>query len=370
MVLPATMGRNAFAALRASTAAVRLRRGQILCREGDPGGVLYLVVRGKLKVGKIAPDGRERLLEILGPGEAIGEVDLFDPGPRVATVTAVTDASLLRLDRDQLRLQLSGRPTMAEALLGQLARRLRVSAQAVADLTFLDVPGRVAKTLLDLAARFGAAATDGGVHVAHDLTQEELAQLVGASRESVNKALADFAARGWVRLKPRAVVIVDVRRMRGRVALPSVITAGEGRLRRSSRVLSRGLEDRTLGVQAGVCLDEATRMRAELTIALACADAAMYTAKRGNQITAEHAPDRDGVRRTAGPASYVAEGCCRGPGVSVKCCTYCERRELLGELDRPAGAPTAPAGGRTSGWKAGVTDGQDGGQREMGGCYP
>jgi CRP-like cAMP-binding protein len=82
----------------------------------------------------------------------------------------------------------------------------------VADLVFSDVPGRVAKALLDLSRRFGRKADDG-IHVHHDLTQEELAQLVGASRETVNKALADFAMRGWLRLEPRSVVLMDVERL-------------------------------------------------------------------------------------------------------------------------------------------------------------
>jgi len=84
----------------------------------------------------------------------------------------------------------------------------------MADLVFSDVPGRVAKALLDLAARFGKPADDGrGVHVVHDLTQEELAQLVGASRETVNKALADFQNRGWIRLEQRGVELVEVERL-------------------------------------------------------------------------------------------------------------------------------------------------------------
>ncbi len=96
-----------------------------------------------------------------------------------------------------------------------LARRLRRTNDALADLIFTDVPGRVAKNLLQMAGRFGTR--DGGVlRVTHDLTQEELAQLVGASRETVNKALADFASRGWLRLEPRSVVIHDVERMRRR----------------------------------------------------------------------------------------------------------------------------------------------------------
>src|SRR5699024_131091 len=94
-------------------------------------------------------------------------------------------------------------PGVAKHLLTALARRLRRTNEALADLVFSDVPGRVAKALLDLSKRFGAR-VDEGVRVAHDLTQEELAQLVGASRETVNKALADFAGRGWVRREGRA----------------------------------------------------------------------------------------------------------------------------------------------------------------------
>ena len=110
---------------------------------------------------------------------------------------------------------LAGRPEVARGLLLQLASRLRKVSDVVADLVFSDVPGRVAKALLDLASRFGRTADDG-VHVHHDLTQEELAQLVGASRETVNKALADFASRGWLRLEPRSVVIMDIDRLRRR----------------------------------------------------------------------------------------------------------------------------------------------------------
>jgi CRP-like cAMP-binding protein len=101
---------------------------------------------------------------------------------------------------------------VAEALLRALAQRLRRTNEAMSDLVFSDVPGRVAKALLDLSEKFGKPTTDG-VLVAHDLTQEELAQLVGASRETVNKALADFAQRGWLRIEARAVVLLDVPRL-------------------------------------------------------------------------------------------------------------------------------------------------------------
>ncbi|MCD6638499.1 MAG: Crp/Fnr family transcriptional regulator [Nocardioides sp.] len=203
---------EAASALRASLAETRLRRGDVLFHEGDSGDRLYIVLDGKVKLGRSSADGRENLLAIMGPGQMFGELSLFDPGPRSATVTAVTDATFGSLSHEDLLKWLEGRPQVARGLLTQLASRLRKSNDVVSDLVFSDVPGRVAKALIDLADRFGRTADDG-VHVHHDLTQEELAQLVGASRETVNKALADFASRGWLRLEPRSVVVMDMERL-------------------------------------------------------------------------------------------------------------------------------------------------------------
>jgi len=201
--------------LRSSMTDIRLARGEVLFREGDTGDRLYVVTEGKIKLGRRSADGRENLLAILGPGQMFGELSLFDPGPRSATATAVTDATMKSLSHDELSKWLDTRPDVARGLLNQLAGRLRRANDVVADLVFSDVPGRVAKALLDLSRRFGRAADDG-IHVHHDLTQEELAQLVGASRETVNKALADFAMRGWLRLEPRSVVLMDVERLQRR----------------------------------------------------------------------------------------------------------------------------------------------------------
>ena len=208
----AALDAEAAAALRSSMHEVSLARGRTLFNEGDPGNRLYVVTDGKIKLGRTAADGRENLLAILGRGEMFGELSLFDPGPRTATATAVTDATLIGLGHDDLQPWLTGRPEVAGQLLAALAQRLRRTNEAMADLVFSDVPGRVAKALLDLAKRFGVQ-SDDGLHVTHDLTQEELAQLVGASRETVNKALADFASRGFLRLEARAVVILDVERL-------------------------------------------------------------------------------------------------------------------------------------------------------------
>nr|WP_255670348.1 Crp/Fnr family transcriptional regulator [Aeromicrobium wangtongii] len=202
-------------ALEASMSSTSLRRGEVLFSEGDDGDQLYVVTDGKIKLGRTSPDGRENLLAILGPGQMFGELSFFDPGPRSATATAVTDVELKSLGHEALSPVLNAHPDVAHALLNQLAGRLRRTNEVVGDLVFSDVPGRVAKALLDLASRFGRRADDG-IHVNHDLTQEELAQLVGASRETVNKALADFASRGWLRLEPRSVVILDLERLQRR----------------------------------------------------------------------------------------------------------------------------------------------------------
>ena len=199
-------------ALRASLTETEVLKGDVLFAEGEPGDRLYVILEGKVKLGQTSGDGRESLLAVLGPGEMFGELSLFDPGARTSTAPALTDAMVLGLGQQQLRPWLAGRPEVAEALLQALARRLRRTNEAMADLVFSDVPGRVAKALMDLGEKFGTVTPDG-LMVTHDMTQEELAQLVGASRETVNKALADFAQRGWIRLESRQVLILDVERL-------------------------------------------------------------------------------------------------------------------------------------------------------------
>jgi len=190
----------------------KVDRGHVVFTEGDTGDRLFIVLDGKVKISRSAVDGRENLLAVLGPSEMFGELSLFDPGPRTATATAVTDSVLASLDHDDLRPLLLAQPAVAVQLLAALAQRLRRTNEAMADLVFSDVPGRVAKALLDLAERFGDTEQDG-VRVRHDLTQEELAQLVGASRETVNKALSEFANRGWLRLEGRTVLLLDRERL-------------------------------------------------------------------------------------------------------------------------------------------------------------
>jgi CRP/FNR family transcriptional regulator len=202
-------------AVRPHTHVVLLRRGDHLYEEGDVDDKLYVVIEGKVKLTRTSPDGREVLVRVQGPGEMFGELAMFDPTYRTSTAAAVTDARLAVIAHADLRDVLVRRPTVAMLLLRELAQRLRVIQDTTTNLIFTDVPGRVAKALLELAAKFGAQQEDG-IQVTHDLTQEELAQLVGASRETVNKALADFVGRGWIQLSAKSVLIIDADRLRRR----------------------------------------------------------------------------------------------------------------------------------------------------------
>ncbi|MDJ0396500.1 Crp/Fnr family transcriptional regulator [Rhodococcus sp. G-MC3] len=203
---------SAVAALTQQLQPVDFPRGHRIFTEGDPGDRLYIIVAGKIKVGRSTPDGRENLLTVMGPSDMFGELAIFDPGPRTSTVTTITDVRAVSMDRDALKEWIDQRPEVAGQLLRVLARRLRRTNDNLADLIFTDVPGRVAKALLQLAQRFGTQEA-GALRVTHDLTQEEIAQLVGASRETVNKALAEFANRGWLRLEGKSVLILDSERL-------------------------------------------------------------------------------------------------------------------------------------------------------------
>ena len=203
---------DAAMALGTQLETVEYPRGSSIFAEGELGDRLYVILSGKIKLGRHSPDGRENLLAVMGPSDMFGELSVFDPGPRTSSATAVTHVRLATMDRGALKEWINKRPEIAEQLLRVLARRLRRTNNSLADLIFTDVPGRVAKALLQLARQFGQQ--EGGyLRVTHDLTQEELAQLVGASRETVNKALADFGHRGWLRLEGKSVVLLDADRL-------------------------------------------------------------------------------------------------------------------------------------------------------------
>ncbi|AIY44667.1 MULTISPECIES: cAMP-activated global transcriptional regulator CRP [Mycolicibacterium] len=203
---------DAVAALVRQLEPVTFRRTEVVFSEGEPGDTLYIITAGKVKIGRKSVDGRDSLITLMGPSDMFGELAIFDPGPRTSTVTALTEVKAVMMSRSVLRSWIADRPEIAEQLLRVLARRLRRTNDNLSDLIFTDVPGRVAKQLLYLAQRFGSR--DGtALRVDHELTQEEIAQLVGSSRETVNKALSDFAQRGWIRVQGRSILIDNAERL-------------------------------------------------------------------------------------------------------------------------------------------------------------
>lgn len=189
-------------------------RGAVLFEAGDPARDLFLVVSGKVKLTRPNPGARtphrESLLWLMGPGDMFGELSLVDGGTRSTTATTLTHASLLRVPGSDLHDLVESKHDVALALLGRLSERLRRSDNTTAHFVVGGVPSRLAYILLDLADRFGRTdPATGNLVIHHDLTQQELAQAVGSSRETVSKALTDFAQRGWITSRPRTVVVVD-----------------------------------------------------------------------------------------------------------------------------------------------------------------
>ena len=144
---------SAVSALTKQLQPVDFPRGHTVFAEGEPGDRLFIIISGKVKIGRRSPDGRENLLTIMGPSDMFGELSIFDPGPRTSSATTITEVRAVSMDRDALRAWIADRPEIAEQLLRVLARRLRRTNNNLADLIFTDVPGRVAKQLLQLAQR-------------------------------------------------------------------------------------------------------------------------------------------------------------------------------------------------------------------------
>lgn len=191
-----------------------------LFQAGELGDGLFVILSGRVTLVRRARDGRERLIALLERGDEFGELCVFDPGPRNCTATAITDAIAAQLSSDAARSWIATRPYLAPQLLALLSHRLRRTNQLVADRLFVDVAGRVARQLIKLADRYGAP--DGpDIVVQHHLSQRELACLVGCARETTNKTLRNFAACGWIELRPRAVVIRDRRNLARRACVGS-----------------------------------------------------------------------------------------------------------------------------------------------------
>ncbi|HEY6469227.1 MAG TPA: Crp/Fnr family transcriptional regulator [Candidatus Dormibacteraeota bacterium] len=181
-------------------------RGQIIFREEDDGDALCVVVSGLVKVYRTSPDGDEMLLVTLGPAAVFGELPMVDGGPRSASAAAVEATTVMTVNRAALLAALRDSPELAERLLRSLGSMVRRLTDQAADLVFLDLNGRVAKLLLRLAEERGSAEGGGRTLDLH-LTQSDLANMVGGSRQSVNQVLNTFERLGYLELDGRRIVI-------------------------------------------------------------------------------------------------------------------------------------------------------------------
>jgi len=193
----------------------RYRKGSVVFVEGEKGERCFAIVSGAVKISAYHSDGREAVLALLGPGDVFGELSPFDEAPRSADATAAEDTELLSLDGEGLREAIMEHPQIGLALLRVLSQRLRLANESFQDVAFFDVGGRLARRLADLAATHGLTQEEG-VLIDMPISQERLAQMIGATRESVNKALAALMRRGLVRRSGRKYVVSNIEELRSR----------------------------------------------------------------------------------------------------------------------------------------------------------
>ncbi len=194
-------------ALAATMQRHRYAKGELIFQQGDPGGTLYVIATGTVKIALSAPDGRELLLALLGPGDFFGELSLLDGAPRSADAIAQEDCQLLLLRRENFLAFLNGHPEATKSLLRVLARRLRATDEVVHEAAFLDLPGRVARLLLRLGQTHGRPEQDGVV-LGLRLTHAELASMVGSSRESISRLLKHWQRQGLIRYHAGLLTLV------------------------------------------------------------------------------------------------------------------------------------------------------------------
>lgn len=176
-------------------------KNSVILFEDDPGDALYIVSTGQVKVVLIGEDGREVILSVLGDGDFFGEMAIIDDEPRSAHVIAMKDSHLLVLRREAFQAQLEQNPKIALKLLRVLVQRLRRADEKIGGLVLLDVNGRVAQLLLDLAEE------SGGPKITRRLTHHTIAQMIGSSRETVSRAMRELVERGFIEVSRREITI-------------------------------------------------------------------------------------------------------------------------------------------------------------------
>jgi CRP/FNR family transcriptional regulator, cyclic AMP receptor protein len=180
------------------------RRGATICSKGDPGNSLFAVISGTVKISISSPEGRNAILNLVGPGELFGEVSVLDGQDRSADATANTNCEIYVIDRRDFLPFVRSQPALAMKFVEILCARLRWTSDQVEQVILQDLPGRLASTLLGLIERRKLDPESRTITI----TQQEISEMVGMTRESINKQLRAWAARGWVRLEHGAIVVL------------------------------------------------------------------------------------------------------------------------------------------------------------------
>ncbi|HET9345328.1 MAG TPA: Crp/Fnr family transcriptional regulator [Candidatus Limnocylindrales bacterium] len=201
------------ATLAAALRIRRFRKGETVFHQGDPGDALFIVAGGSVKVVLPSDEGAEpAIVAVLGPGEFFGELAILDGAPHSATIVAVEPTETLVLHRDAFLALIDEQPELRRALLASLATEIRRLTGHVEDLHFLDLPGRLSSRILRLSVDC-TPDDDGSIRIPWPYTQSELAGMIGGSRQSVNRLLADLADEGLVRIERDLLVVTDRERL-------------------------------------------------------------------------------------------------------------------------------------------------------------
>ena len=185
------------------------RRRELIFTPGDVSHCLYLVGRGRVKLSRLSPDGREVVIHLVDPGEPFGEEALLDEPVRTFTAQSLDASRLLEIPATPLKQSLAANVGFSNALLRLMSHRRLVLASQVEDLAFKDVGARLAGCLLSLAEHHGTPAGEGQVIISLPLTHQELGYLIGSTRETVSLMLEQFRKAGWVAAKGRTLILLD-----------------------------------------------------------------------------------------------------------------------------------------------------------------
>jgi CRP/FNR family cyclic AMP-dependent transcriptional regulator len=191
-------------AVRAAAVEKSFPKNAVVLSEGEMGDSLYMIQSGKVKVVIGDDEGREIILKILGPGDFFGEMSMIDQQPRSASVTTLEASTFHILSHGNFEKCIAAAPRIGNAVMRVLAGRVREADRKIGSLALMDVYGRVASTLLELAV-----VSDGKLVVSEKLSQQDLANMVGASREMVNRILKDLSDRGFIAVESKSITIIN-----------------------------------------------------------------------------------------------------------------------------------------------------------------